>query len=593
MLSQNAMSGKTSFLSPWAYCARFRSSVSLGLLAALSLSIVAASPVQAGDPLAEKADRFLRAEAARGQRDGWVSVIVTFREEAGAAALPSDKQKAALRPLRASIYRHLPIIQAAALRIPRKNLPQLAALPFVTRLSADSTVKKTDDFILESSVARPAYQQYGVSGRGVTVAVIDSGIRNHPDLSVGGGSVSRIRYSKSFLDNEWSSDDFCGHGTHIAGIIGGNGEMSSGFLFTQTFYGVARDVSLVNLRVLDRNGTGEVSNVAAALQWAIQNRNSHGIRVINLSLGHPVGESYTTDPLCKAVEAAWKAGIVVVCAAGNGGRQYNTVAASRTNEGYGTAYGTIQSPANSPYVITVGAMKQGTSGRNSDRIATYSSRGPTPVDYVAKPDLVAAGNRIASLYSFGSALYVWNTSSGNGLPLRDYTILPWDIASPHYIYLSGSSMAAPVVTGAVALLLEEEPTLSPDSIKARLMLTADKWKYPNGQTDAMTFGAGYLNINSALGSGIEATRFALSPTIFKAGTQIKINLSGIVGLDGLWGTGQVGGTQVLWGGDAVTPGLTLTPIPELNFSDVWRNQVLWGGHETTVDLSSLVIYGEN
>jgi serine protease AprX len=422
--------------------------------------------------------------------------------------------------------------------------------------------------------------------------VIDSGVRYHPDLSITGGGMTRIRHAQSFLPNDWNTDDLCGHGTHIAGIIGGNGAMSTGSYYKKTFYGVARDVNLVNLRVLDRYGRGDVSNVLAALQWSINNRATYGIRVINLSLGHPVGESYKTDPLCRAVEAAWKAGIVVVCAAGNGGRQHGTTAANRTNEGYGTVYGSIQSPANSPFVITVGAMKQGP-GRHNDRIATYSSRGPTQIDYVAKPDIVAAGNRIVSLYSFGSTLYTWNTNSGNGLPVREYTHNTWNGFSSDYFYLSGSSMAAPVVSGAVALLLEKEPYLSPDTVKARLMLTADKWKHPNGQADAMTFGAGYLNIAAALGSDAEATQYALSPTVYKTSTGIKVNTTGVIGTNGLWGTGTVGGTQVLWGGDAVPVPLTLAPLPELTVSPVWSNQILWGGNETTVDLSSLVIYGEN
>src|SRR5206468_3179944 len=136
--------------------------------------------------------------------------------------------------------------------------------------------------------------------------------------------------------------------------------------------------------------------------------------------------SYKSDPLCNAVKSAWQNGITVVCAAGNGGRQYASTGSNRSNEGYGTAYGTIQSPANSPYVITVGATKLGTGGRSTDKVATYSSRGPTVLDYVAKPDIVAPGNRIISLYSYGSTLYTWNTNTGNGLPVSYYTTNTWN-----------------------------------------------------------------------------------------------------------------------------------------------------------------------
>ena len=117
-----------------------------------------------------------------------------------------------------------------------------------------------------------------------------------------------------------TTDDCCGHGTHVAGIIAGNGATSTGSQYYRTFYGIARNANLVSVRVLDQNGQGSVSTVISGLQWVVANKAKYNIRVINLSLGHPVGESYTTDPLCQAVEAAWKAGIVVVCAAGNNGR---------------------------------------------------------------------------------------------------------------------------------------------------------------------------------------------------------------------------------------------------------------------------------
>src|SRR5206468_1075614 len=152
-------------------------------------------------------------------------------------------------------------------------------------------------------------------------------------------------------------DDLCGHGTHVAGIIAGNGAGSSGSNYYRTFYGIARNANIVNVRVLDAYGQGYVSSMVDAITWCINARKRNNIRVMNLSLGHPVGESYTTDPLCQAVEQAWKAGIFVVCAAGNDGRLNSTIAAGADNEGWGTAYGSIQAPGNDPYVITVGATK--------------------------------------------------------------------------------------------------------------------------------------------------------------------------------------------------------------------------------------------
>src|SRR5207237_2665248 len=129
------------------------------------------------------------------------------------------------------------------------------------------------------------------------------------------------------------------------------------------------------------------------------NRRHYNIRVMNLSAGHVVGESYKTDPLCMAVEKAWKAGIVVVCAAGNSGRVNSSQSVGLDNEGYGAAYGSIESPGNSACCITVGATKSVDGDRAHDKIPAYSSRGPSRLDFVLKPDLVAPGHRLHSLSS--------------------------------------------------------------------------------------------------------------------------------------------------------------------------------------------------
>src|SRR5713226_6821081 len=339
----------------------------------------------------------------------------------------------------------------------------------------------------------------GYDGTGVGVAVIDSGVNPVFDLTQAGVSrTSRIVYSQNFDPSANTTNDLYGHGTHVAGILAGNGGSSICGNCDVTLRGIAPNANIINLRALDQNGSATDSTVIAAIQQAIALKNQYNIGVINLSLGRGIFESYTLDPLDQAVEQAWNAGIVVVVAAGNYGRDN-----SSNNNGYGT----ITAPGNDPYVITVGAMKtMGTASRADDLIATYSSKGPTMLDHVVKPDLVAPGNLIASdLASTTDTLY--GAYPSNLIPISDYTASGNNNTSSAYYRLSGTSMAAPMVSGAAALLLQQNPLLTPDQVKARLMKTAYK-VFPSSssytdpttgitytsQYDVFTVGAGYLDV---------------------------------------------------------------------------------------------------
>lgn len=209
----------------------------------------------------------------------------------------------------------------------------------------------------------------------MVIALIDSGV------TVNGDFKRPLLYQQSFVPGDSSIADAYGHGTHVAGILIGSGKNSSGPNSKYQFGGAAPDASLINLRVLDANGSGTDTSVISAIARAIALKSTYNINVISLSLGRPPAGSYIHDPLCQAAEAAWKAGIVVVVAAGNEGRN-NTAG----NQGYGT----ILAPADDPYVITVRAMKSMTTiSRNDDFIASYSSKGPTLIDHIVKPDLLA------------------------------------------------------------------------------------------------------------------------------------------------------------------------------------------------------------
>src|SRR2546422_424788 len=355
-------------------------------------------------------------------------------------------------------------------------------------------------------------------------------------------------FRSNFADSSANTSDLYGHGTHVAGILAGNATNSTGQNYSASFKGIAPNALLINLRALDQNGSGTDSTVIAAIQQAINLKTQYNIRVINLSLGHPVYESYTLDPLCQAVEAAWKAGIVVVAAAGNYGR----------DNSMGTkGYGTIASPGNDPYVITVGAMKTNdTLYTSDDTIASYSSKGPTLVDHLVKPDLVAPGNQVISLLAPNSTLPLSYPKTLVSSSL--YETIGSSGKSGDYFMLSGTSMAAPVVSGAAALLIQQHPSMTPDQVKARLMKTATKalnlfsvgtdaktLQQFNSQSDIFTVGAGYLNIAAALINNDLVTLPALSPAVVRDPVTRKFGILRSFSI--IWGDSMLWGDAALFG----------------------------------------------
>jgi serine protease AprX len=452
----------------------------------------------------------------------------------------------------------------------------------VSYISLDRPVIATLDYTADAVNAPYAWNS-GLDGTGVGIAVIDSGIYPHPDLNSASGQ-SRVVYRQSFIGGGVQHDDY-GHGTHVAGIAAGNGSSSSMPGTLHLLKGIAPNANLLDLRVLDLNGASTDSTVISAIQQAVKLKNQYNVRVINLSVGRPIFESCNIDPLCQAVEAAWKNGIVVVTAAGNLGRN---------------GYATITSPGNSPHAITVGCMKTlETYPRTDDQIASYSSKGPSYIDLTVKPDVVAPGNLVVSLLAPGSTLAA--EFPANVVPPSYYTTSSTGPAA--YFRLSGTSMATPVVSGAVALMLQENPNLSPDTVKARLMKTATK-SFPaysiatdptTGQSyidtyDIFTVGAGYLDIEGALNSTDVARGSAASPSAFynpftqqaylvTTNNQIWGQSRNVV-----WGSGNVWGTNVVWGSsDFVGASSALQrgnvvwgSSGDWGTSAVWGTNVVWG-----------------
>jgi len=500
-----------------------------------------------------------------------VDVIIQFRPE----AQMSSRITKMLR-LGAQHRKSLDVIHGGLFRIPAGLLPKLAQDPDVTYVSPDREVIKAspEDFILDATQASYVFQ-YGYDGSGIGIAEIDSGISpGNPDLRNPYNGGSRVVYSESFISGLNASDQY-GHGTHVAGLLAGNGGASDGWM-----RGIAQNANLINLRVLDANGVGTDSAVIAAIQRAIQLKSTYNIRIINLSLGRGISESYKLDPLCQAVEQAWKAGIVVVVAAGNYGRDN-----SMNTDGYGL----ITAPGNDPYVITVGATNtHGTDQTSDDTVASYSSKGPTLIDHVVKPDLVAPGNSVVSLIAPGSTLDKGHPS--HEVPASEYGGYP---SGPFYFRLSGTSMATPLVSGTVALMLQRISYLTPDQVKIRLMKQATK-AYPaytygisrnagtvyDLQDDVFAVGAGYLNSYGAVFSNELPSGGSLSPIAVPDGFgNILLQpdassawASSITwGSSIIWGTNVLEGSSIIWGSSIVWGNSTAA-----GYSIIWGNSIIWG-----------------
>jgi len=406
----------------------------------------------------DKLDSPLLARAQRGE--GSSRVIIETTDAQGSDRL--------IRSLKGTPGRRLGILRGQVAMIPNAALEALASQPMVTSVRLDRQVQGTMERTSATIGAKWVRENLGFDGAGVGVAIIDSGVTGwHDDL----GS-DRVVHFADFVSFQSQPYDDYGHGTHVAGIIAGNGYDSGGARL-----GIAPAANLVVLKVLDGDGFGYISNVIAALDYAVEHRAQYNIRVINLSVAAGVYESYTTDPLTLAAKRAVESGVVVVTAAGNLGR----------NAQGQPQYGGITAPGNAPWVLTVGASSHnGTISRADDSVAPFSSRGPSFIDYSAKPDLVAPGVGIESLADPSSLLFATHPTA------RLWGTV--DTVTQPYLSLTGTSMAAPVVTGTVALMMQANPSLTPNLVKAILQYTAEhKTRY-----NEMTQGAGFLNARGAV-----------------------------------------------------------------------------------------------
>jgi serine protease AprX len=445
---------------------------------------LAVSPAK---PVESRLDGELR---ARAQASSGSSRVI-LRLASGASA---DATEAAIRAARGIVGRRLTSVHGQVAYVPDAALEALGRLPGVTSISLDRRVFGTLERTGATIGSTWVRENLGFDGAGIGVAIIDSGVASwHDDL--GSNRVTRFA---DFVNYQPTPYDDYGHGTHVAGIIAGNGHDSEG-----RRRGIAPGATLLVEKVLDAAGQGYISNVIAAIDYAVANRAALNIRIINLSVAAGVYESFTTDPLTLAAKRAVDAGIVVVSAAGNLGK----------NADGQPQYGGIGAPGNAPWVICVGASNHnGTVSRADDVVAPFSSRGPSAIDYAAKPDLVAPGVGIESTAEAGSTL--WNEKP----QMRLWGTVP--TATEPYLSLTGTSMAAPVVSGTIALMLQANPNLTPDVVRTILQHTAEA----RAGYDTFTQGAGFLNAREAVTLAQSMASGAVLDTAPRAGVDATPNL---------------------------------------------------------------------
>jgi serine protease AprX len=356
--------------------------------------------------------------------------------------------------------RNLTALDITIADVPQSELKQLAKETGITSISINSGMSlriaggsgKSQADANRSAVSVDGPRSRGITGQGVDVAVIDSGVSPVPGLA--GRIINAPDFSADATNPNVAGLDAYGHGTHIAGLIAGN-DPSTGFT------GLAPASRIVNVKVATHDGTTTVENVLSGINWVISNANKGmNIRVINLSLGVDTDGTYVGDPLAQAVEKAWSKEIVVVVAAGNGG----------------AATSSLESPAVSPYVLAVAAEdSKATADKADDVIADFSNSGST----ARTPDLVAPGVGMVSLRVPGSALDdAFPEARVDGTLFRG----------------NGTSQAAAVTSGVAAMLLQSNPKLTADQVKALLVSTAN----PIPGVAATRQGRGRLDIAAAL-----------------------------------------------------------------------------------------------
>ncbi|MBM7582144.1 serine protease AprX [Caldicoprobacter guelmensis] len=394
-----------------------------------------------------KIDRRLIKKVQALSADGMLSAIVFFKEEQEVIC------KECLQRMGVNIVYEFPLINAYAVEIPRSMLERIAEVEAIRYVSDDIDITSLLNIATQEVGARDVNLK-GYTGKGIGIAVLDTGVYPHPDLI---RPRNRIIAFKDFVNDRKDPYDDNGHGTFVAGVAAGNGYSSGG-----KYAGVAPEANIVAVKVMNREGEGNASRIVAGMQWVADHHKEYNIRVVCLSLGSKPSGAIKNDPLVAAVNQLWKQGIFVTAAAGNSGPKR----------------GTITTPGISPSIVTVGAVDdKRTVDISDDVVAEFSSRGPA-YGNIPKPDVVAPGVNVVSLntdrdYTGGGKLYSLEKA---------------------YTTMSGTSVAAPIVAGIAALIFEAYPDYTPDDVKNLIMRYArsiDRNIYAQGK--------GLVDVKSILG----------------------------------------------------------------------------------------------
>ncbi|MEW5807443.1 MAG: S8 family peptidase [Acidobacteriota bacterium] len=469
--------------------------------------------------------------------DTRLSVIIQYDGE------PQSQDFTQLGLLGATLLKELPLIDALNAEISADRISELAQSTRVKRVSPDREVHACLNIASPTVGSNSSITYYNLTGRGVTVAVLDSGIVPSKEELTTSDGRSRVVANIDFVNEGTQLGfDYYGHGSYVSGIIGMKTHLDQSGNIILT--GIAPEASIASVKVLDSMGRGKVSSVIEGIQWCVEHAGMFNIRILNLSLSHPIYESCTTDPLTLACEKAWNSGLVAVVAAGNHGEDQH-------------GYGTIGSPGNDPFVLTAGATDDlDSTSRSDDILPSFSSKGPALQDYILKPDIMAPGTSVFSVRASGS--YLDTTYPANRVSL--------DGISYPYFQLNGTSVAAAIVSGTAALMIEKEPSLTPSTVKARLMKSADKAFH----ADIYTRGAGYLNIVSALlESGVAVS--SKSPRVLQTTTGVSVEEINW-GSGGFWEEHWIWGDEISWGEDIIDGDLTVWGSSALlNYQNAWNS----------------------